>query len=287
MVTRINLYILGSVVALLIAVFGLTQCAYATNTFAVDLEKDSSQYLSISDASQTGLDITSDISMEAWIKLESLPVTDTAAPIAGKSLNTGDQRGYSLYIDAPSGQANRLVFFYSDDGTGSLSFTLDAADVTLTPGNWYHVAATADVSAKDIDLYLNGDLLSDTNVFSNATSIYNNSAPFELGRRDSTNERFDGLIDDVRIWNDIRTESEIQDNMYEALTGSESNLVGYWMLNGTSTDATSNGNDLTNNNSASYVSEFPYTLSCTLPGTSFTGLNFSLDLTCELLGLFL
>jgi hypothetical protein len=58
---------------------------------------------------------------------------------------------------------------------------------------------------------------------------------------------WDGWIDDVRLWDDVRTASELSVNKFLTLTGSESGLVGYWpMSEGTGTttaDATANGND--------------------------------------------
>ena len=52
------------------------------------------------------------------------------------------------------------------------------------------------------------------------------------------------VFDEVRIWNDVRTETEIQTNMNKTLTGNENGLVGYWNFDdGTAKDLTSNGND--------------------------------------------
>ena len=51
-----------------------------------------------------------------------------------------------------------------------------------------------------------------------------------------TNELFNGKIDEVRIWNNARTETEIRQNMYWELPdpSSETNLVSYYKLNETS-----------------------------------------------------
>jgi len=42
---------------------------------------------------------------------------------------------------------------------------------------------------------------------------------------------FDGVIDEVRIWNAVRSKREIQKNINEYLNGDETGLVGYWKMN--------------------------------------------------------
>jgi hypothetical protein len=60
-----------------------------------------------------------------------------------------------------------------------------------------------------------------------------------------------GCIDEVRVWNTVRSPEEIRDNMYRALSGAEEGLAGYWPLDeGTGTtihDQTGNGQDGTVN----------------------------------------
>jgi len=56
---------------------------------------------------------------------------------------------------------------------------------------------------------------------------------------------FDGLIDEVRVWNDIRSDAEVDDNKLTELVGNEAGLAGYWKLNNDYLDETSNNNDLT------------------------------------------
>ena len=38
----------------------------------------------------------------------------------------------------------------------------------------------------------------------------------------------DGMIDEVRLWNVVRSETEIRESMYRLLAGTEEGLVGYW-----------------------------------------------------------
>ena len=42
---------------------------------------------------------------------------------------------------------------------------------------------------------------------------------------------FNGLIDEVRIWDTIRTEAEINADMHREISGAEPNLLGYWRFN--------------------------------------------------------
>jgi hypothetical protein len=58
---------------------------------------------------------------------------------------------------------------------------------------------------------------------------------------------FDGKIDEVRIWEVARTQTEIQGYMNQSLTGEEDGLIGYWRFDeGTATtvnDASINSNN--------------------------------------------
>ncbi|MCD4736580.1 MAG: right-handed parallel beta-helix repeat-containing protein, partial [Bacteroidales bacterium] len=42
---------------------------------------------------------------------------------------------------------------------------------------------------------------------------------------------FDGKIDEVRIWDNARDSTQIRENMYLTLTGTETGLAGYWQMN--------------------------------------------------------
>ena len=42
---------------------------------------------------------------------------------------------------------------------------------------------------------------------------------------------FVGLLDEFRIWNYVRTQTQIHQNMYANLSGAETGLVGYWRFN--------------------------------------------------------
>ena len=60
----------------------------------------------------------------------------------------------------------------------------------------------------------------------------------------SMGEFFDGMIDEVRLWNVARSSQEIQSAMNGTLTGQEPGLVAYWNFEGDSAqDRSPHGND--------------------------------------------
>lgn len=225
------------------------------NTHSANFVSASSQSLSILDSSQTGLDIVGDITIEAWVK----PSIGTTYAIAGKWNNADYNNAYYLQL-ANTGKFN---FYYSDTGVWTshntgLYFTYDFTSLSNT---WFHVAVAVDVDAKTGYLYLNGSLVETlTNSSGYATSIYNSPVRFEIGAA-ATNStaRYNGKMDEVRVWNDIRTAQEIADNYNTELTGSESNLQGYWKLNNSLLDSSPNGNNLTNNNGVTFTTDIPFT----------------------------
>lgn len=219
----------------------------AWNRYSLDLELSSSQYAYCAD--NTALSITGDISIEAWIKPESIPSTHA---IAGKWNTTGNQMSYELTI-APG----LLQFLYSGDGTNINRYQYNRS---IPLGVWSHLAISVDVSAKTVTFYVNGVGYSGSLVSGgDQSSIYNSSASFLIGARDGGSLPFDGLVNNVRIWSDIRTKQEIQDNMYSVLTGTLNNLVGSWFASANNYEDLAGTNDLTASGSPVFSTNVPWT----------------------------
>lgn len=235
------------------------------NSHSLDLELASSQYSEIVDASQTGLDITGDWTIEAWIKVESLPSGGNQAGIAYKS-NSGDgNRSYGISLFDDSG-TNKLLTFISADGT-----LQDQIRFTWTPSlaTWYHVAVTCDVSAAasaQFEFFLGDESTNPTSqgngsviLDNGAASVFSGSADFNIGAINNTASNFfDGLLNSVRVWSDIRTSTELVDN-YKTSTPAGGNLVGSWYYNNDHNDDSGNGNTLTAVNSPVFSTDIPYT----------------------------
>jgi len=224
-----------------------------SNTYSLDLERNSSQYLSITDANQTGLDIIGDFTFEAWVKIETAPSGSTY-PLITKD----DQSSNRSYQFGYRDRSSNLEFYTYIEDAGNNWDGSNYVNVDLGEGTWKHVAVTYDASAKEVKFYLNGSQQGSTQTSLN-NSVYNGTAPFRIGTLVASTHFFDGLIDEIRVWNTVRTSTEISNNYQNELNGDETGLQGYWKLNNGYTDETTNENDITENNSPVFDESVPFT----------------------------
>ncbi len=132
---------------------------------------DTNDYITIAD--QSVLDLTSGLSITAWVK-----------PAANEADNVIVSKGTSYEMGLT---ADGDVYFYN--GTG----TVDDESAKATSGTWYHVAITNNDTTTTF--YVNG-----VNTGTDALGIgADNSTNLYIGY-DGTNY-FDGLIDDVQLFN--------------------------------------------------------------------------------------
>lgn len=237
----------------LISLMLITPVFATLNTHSIDLESTSSQYLSITDASQTGLDLNSDFTIEAWFQIESAFADEDQRVIAGK-FHSGGQIPYDLNLYKPTGVNPEWVLSIGNSDLSATAY-LRSTRVAYSTGVWYHVAVSYDVSAGTCAFYLDG--VANGTASGGYTTMGNGDGNFHIGKR-ATTAYWDGLIDDVRVWNDIRTITEISDNYQTQDLSDTTNLVSHWKLNNSLLDETTNNNDLTNNNSAVFSTVVPF-----------------------------
>lgn len=231
--------------------YGLTNSADIENTGGAD------QYFSRADT--TSLSITGDISVEGWFKIESAPTFFfLAAKRDGTSINNGGwqwlSNGTNFQFDVVS-------------SLGALGRCTGSVAVADYVGTWVHLAATWDAGLVAPILYVNGvvDTASATSAL--ATDIDDNNNAIVLGREGEKDDGYyDGRMSLVRIWNDVRTQAEIADNMCVYFGTAEAGMAAEWalddVLGGSGLNDTSgNTNTLTNNNSITFGADTPATCS--------------------------
>ena len=225
------------------------------NSHSLDLESTSSQYATAADSAS--LSITSDMTIECWIKLETLPsVLGANESLVTKWNVTGNLRSYRMYIASAN---DKLTVKASIDGTEPGGTAV--ATTALTAGIWNHLAWVydADGGANRNTFYLNG--VTDGTDANTDGGIHDNSSQLGVGVFDHQTgaaQFLDSLIDEIRIWNDIRTAAEIANNYKREIDPMEQGLAAYWKLNNDYLDETANNNDLTAVGSPVFSTDIPF-----------------------------
>ncbi len=154
--------------------------------------------------------------------------------------NGADTWGYAMHRSS-SDSVGASVYWLGVDGfnntygaavNGKISSTAGAGGdtgVTIEPDVWHHLALTYDGTNQNV--YLDGELKcgpEEVGPISNTRS--NNKIGIASTPIRSNFRPIDGVIGEVRVWDYVRSQTEIFTNMYKQMTGSESGLVAYWPL---------------------------------------------------------
>ena len=177
----------------------------------------------------TSLDITSSITISAWVKMNQ---TNLNSQIIAR--DDGSNRNYGLMA---WGDAKLYFDFWSGGTLAEVGST-----TTYNANTWYHVCGTYDgVNQK---IYVNG-LLEDSDA--ETGSIDNDDVSLSIGAREGGVDRyFNGSICQVGIWSRALSASEVQGVMYKKyadLSSAEQvSLVSWYGLDADYNDAHGSNN---------------------------------------------
>ena len=211
-------------------------------TLSLDGDDD---YVNIEDRTDFN-NITSAITVEAWIKVDRFDIKWQTI------VTTGD----SSWRLQRNETTNTVEFAIGTGGTSSTSEISVDGVTNVNDGQWHHVAGVYDSATSTIQLYVDGklDAQKDNASLSSIPTPYSNVRIGGTGISAVGSRFFDGEIDEVRIWDVARTETEINNYLNTRLDSSQinDNLVAYYSFeDGTADDQSNNSNSGTLNNGAS------------------------------------
>ena len=176
-----------------------------------------SEYLTA--ASNTNYDIGDGFTIEAWLLAEEWADLQWQGSIVTNDAQ-GPDRGFAFRC----GDNGILSFVMAADNTWEEAFSAQV----MNANQWHHVAAVVDNGT--ISLYVDGQQVAG-HAFSGTPSSASDM-PLNIGNSAGFSGRnFNGVLDEIRIWSDARTEAELNDFMTEELTGNEDDLVAYFPFN--------------------------------------------------------
>ena len=184
---------------------GTTSAAFSGSGNAITFSNSNGSYIDVSDNAMFNT-MLNNLTLEAWIYQ-----TDAES-------NTIIDRGnYNfLFMSRPNSQTG-LGFYNNGNWTYSSG--------TIPLNQWVHVAVT--YNSGTLSFYMNGALLS---THTSPALTFGSGGNINIGRQDPSSCRcneFDGNIDELRIWNVTRTQSEIQASMTSGPAGN--NVSFAWL----------------------------------------------------------
>ena len=179
---------------------------------AASFASASSQYLYITDANQTGLDITGSLSISMWMKHVSnkQQVVSKYKAQATPSVITEKSYAFQWFND------QKLYFTLTSNGSTDRYFT--SSSTYTDTSNWHHIVCVF-VANTSMTVYFDGSSISGSVTGGVPSSIYNSSADFQIGGIFANTQQYtDGLIDEVGVWSKALTSTEVG-NLYASGSG--------------------------------------------------------------------
>ena len=148
-------------------------------------------------------DITTGITLEACIK----PEFKQNGGIVSNDITFSSKKGYDFFLWFAHGSYGRLYIDFGNGSTlGRIGWDIPSLDWY---NQWHHVAATWDGSV--IKLYADGSKVAEVG-YSGTYSAPGKNTFIGAINLTSAHYNFDGLIDEVRIWDGALTAEQIEDS---------------------------------------------------------------------------
>jgi len=142
------------------------------------------------------LEITPNVTIAAWINW--IDAGDTWLGIMANGQQNGPWENYGLFVN----RGGRYLYF---------TLSLDGGHVTqstpnnaIEPDEWLHACATWDGS--NARIYVNGEMVLEQ---AQSGELVPPQLPLRIGHRNGSTHYYNGIIDEVRIYNHALTEVEI------------------------------------------------------------------------------
>jgi hypothetical protein len=163
--------------------------------------------------------LSNNISIEIWI----FPTSSSLGCIISKH-ETNSTREYDLFH-----LANGTLRFGLFDNLDGIHLTTSNTAIPLN--QWTHVAATYSGATGIANIYINGilDVTNNIGVITIAsTSVNLLIGAYWLINNITSRNHFDGYIDEVRLWHEVRSQIQIRTNMCKSLVLPQMNLIAYY-----------------------------------------------------------
>jgi VCBS repeat-containing protein len=179
-------------------------------------------FIDVGRGKNDSLALAGDLTLEGWYNFNELPETASIlARFSGEGETVESNILYSWTLD--TGGDISLVWEHGNGTNETFDF-----DTNLTADTWYHLAVIRDVTLNEVGLYVDGVEFQTQTYTDGLEPIGGDLGYFDIGSKSSNFNPVDGMVDEFRIWNHVRSDVEIANNYQSGLTGAEEGLVLYY-----------------------------------------------------------
>ena len=157
---------------------------------------------------------------ESWINTKNISTTYILYGIT--NIDQGSGYFSQMYMTSAGLLSAEIQHNYPTNAT----VTNITGTTAINDGNWHHVAKTYNAVDGSYKLYLDGNLEASA---TSGTGYSYATADIKVGiGHTDYPSNWVGLIDEVRVWNTVKTQAEIISSMKHQLEGNETGLVSYY-----------------------------------------------------------
>ena len=151
-----------------------------------------------------------DASFVVWVKLDTLSEDQDIITKGGHQLNEPLIIWYDVSVssgaDVGGGNTNTISILTCD---GSTQHWIAASSNSINDNNWHHITAVVDITNNILKLYIDGELeASNTKAWN---GIADASVKLRIGDATPSSHPFDGIIDEVLVFDKALSAEEILD----------------------------------------------------------------------------
>ncbi len=245
---------------LLLSILLLSFCKLFSQNYGENFTDAENNYILVPDNSS--VNVTNNFTVEFWMRPNK---TLTFACILQEGRCSNATTSWDIFI-----QTDSTLNFGSNNSGVCTNTNIFTCNTKVLPGACTHV--TLSYSSSGAKFYYNGVLQAGHYTQGSfAGTLHYSSDPLRIGHYKFVNESlgafYDGLIDELRIWNRVLSASEIASNYQSPLNGSETGLKLYYKF-----DNQQNGPGMAVYNSA------------TATGSAINGLTYSTNSSSPFIG---
>jgi hypothetical protein len=169
------------------------------------------------------LDISNDITVSFWLN----PQSDEGVIMSQDWGYIGNEYGWAISLGPNNHVDNNSLAITWSSGTNTSNLNggnvIQAPAYSVSLGKWQHVVVRK--QDKQVDIFINGTLvISDQLVDGSIAWPINSQKKFTLAKAmnhpDMYNKNYQGLLDDIAVWNNVLTDDEIAD-IHQGVQGEE------------------------------------------------------------------